>query len=68
MNYIIKIFSPPDFDTIAWVLKYAPNSLTPFTTLQGTEHVWVWDFISGEFLKDGAPLLGYTIEISAEGG
>ncbi len=46
-------------------MKYEPNYLVPFTTLQGTEHVWVWDFISGEFLKDGAPLLGYTIEISA---
>ena len=68
MSYIIKICSPPNFTDPVWVLRYAPNSLTPFTTLQGTEHVWVWDFISGEFLIDGAPLLGYTIEISTEGG
>lgn len=63
MTYTIKIYNPPDFSTIAWILKYEPNSSVPFTTVQGTEHFWVWDFVSGSFLKDGETLVGYTIEI-----
>lgn len=66
MTYIIKIYSPPLFDTVEWTLRYCPESSTPFTTLQGTEHVWVWDFITGAFLKDGETLVNHTVEISKE--
>lgn len=68
MTYTLKIFDITDFAHPVWVLKYAPNSTVPFTTLQGTECAWVWDFISGAFLKDGETLTGHTVEISAEGG
>jgi len=47
-----------DLSTVDWVLVYDPSNATPFTTLQGTEHIWNWDFTSGNLLKDGIPLLG----------
>lgn len=55
-----------DHSTVDWILVYEPEKATPFTTLQGTEHIWNWDFISGNLLKDGTPLLGsegYSIVI-----
>lgn len=55
-----------DATTIDWILLYEPEKPTPFTTLQGTEHVWNWDFISGNLLQDGVPLTGaegYSIVI-----
>jgi len=66
MTYTIKIYSPPDFNSIEWVLKYAPNSSVPFSTIQGVEALWVWDFVTGALLKDGEALTGHTIEISTE--
>jgi hypothetical protein len=68
MNYILKIFDVNDFTHPVWVLRYAPSEPVPFTTLSGTEATWVWDFITGSFLKDGEVLTGHTVEISAEGG
>ena len=68
MNYILKIFDVNDFAHPVWILRYAPSEPVPFTTLEGFECSWVWDFISGAFLKDGEVLSGHTVEISAEGG
>jgi hypothetical protein len=69
MTYILKIFDVNDnFTQPVWILRYAPSEPVPFTTLEGTECSWVWDFISGAFLKDGEVLTGHTVEISAEGG
>lgn len=55
-----------DLSTIDWILLYAPQNAIPFTTLQGTEHIWNWDFTTGNLLKDGVPLSGaegYSIVI-----
>ncbi len=55
-----------DLTTTDWILIYDPAQSTPFTTLQGTEHIWNWDFTTGNLLKDGTPLLGsegYSIVI-----
>lgn len=64
MTYTLTIFDVADFSTPAWVLKYSPGETQAFTTIVGTEHVWLWDFVSGALLKDGAELTGHTIEIS----
>lgn len=47
-----------DASTVDWILLYEPDKATPFTTLQGTEHIWNWDFTTGNLLKDGVPLTG----------
>lgn len=47
-----------DLTTTDWILVYDPSLSVPFTTLQGTEHVWNWDFTTGNLLKDGTPLTG----------
>ena len=55
-----------DLTTVDWILLYEPDKATPFTTLQGTEHIWNWDFTTGNLLKDGVALLGsegYSIVI-----
>lgn len=55
-----------DLSTPDWILLYAPQNAIPFTTLQGTEHIWNWDFTTGNLLKDGVPLSGaegYSIVI-----
>jgi len=56
----------PDTDVVEWVLRHNPAWPVPFVTLQGTEHVWNWDFISGELMQDGVPLLGFAIAIELE--
>lgn len=63
--------SDVELTTVFWILVYDPLLSTPFTTLQGTEHVWNWDFIAGNLLKDGSPLLGsngYSITIELYDG
>jgi hypothetical protein len=50
----------------SWVLRYTPESSTPFFTLEGTSHSWFWDFVSGAMMKDGEQLNGYTITIERE--
>jgi hypothetical protein len=66
------IISDIDLTSTDWILLYEPEKAIPFTTIQGTEHIWNWDFTSGNLLKDGAPLLGsegYSIVIeNVEGG
>lgn len=55
-----------DLSTPDWILLYDPQNAIPFTTLQGTEHIWNWDFTTGNLLKDGVPLSGaegYSIVI-----
>lgn len=55
-----------DLTTVDWILLYEPEKAIPFTTIQGTEHIWNWDFVSGNLLKDGVPILGsegYSIVI-----
>jgi hypothetical protein len=55
-----------DLSTPDWILLYTPQNAIPFTTLQGTEHIWNWDFTTGNLLKDGVPLSGaegYSIVI-----
>lgn len=59
-----------DLTTTDWILLYEPDKAVPFTTLQGTEHVWNWDFTTGSLLKDGVPLSpteGYSITIEPVG-
>lgn len=60
------IISDIDLTSIDWILLYEPEKAIPFTTIQGTEHIWNWDFVSGNLLKDGVPILGsegYSIVI-----
>jgi hypothetical protein len=60
------IISDLDSSTVDWILLYEPEKSVPFTTIQGTEHIWNWDFVSGNLLKDGVPILGsegYSIVI-----
>lgn len=60
------IISDLDSSTVDWILLYEPEKAIPFTTIQGTEHIWNWDFVSGNLLKDGVPILGsegYSIVI-----
>lgn len=60
------IISDLDLTSIDWILLYEPEKAIPFTTIQGTEHIWNWDFVSGNLLKDGVPILGsegYSIVI-----
>lgn len=60
------IISDLDLTTVDWILLYEPEKAIPFTTIQGTEHIWNWDFVSGNLLKDGVPILGsegYSIVI-----
>ena len=60
------IISDLDSSTVDWILLYEPEKAVPFTTIQGTEHIWNWDFVSGNLLKDGVPILGsegYSIVI-----
>lgn len=55
-----------DLTTTDWILLYEPEKSVPFTTIQGTEHVWNWNFVNGNLMKDGVPLLGsegYSIVI-----
>jgi hypothetical protein len=55
-----------DLSTPDWILLYEPDKAIPFTTLQGTVHIWNWDFTTGNLLKDGVPLSGtegYSIVI-----
>jgi hypothetical protein len=55
-----------DLTTVDWILLYEPDKAAPFTTLQGTDHIWNWDFTTGNLLKDGVALLGsegYSIVI-----
>lgn len=55
-----------DLTTVDWILLYEPEKAIPFTTIQGTEHIWNWNFVSGNLLKDGVPILGsegYSIVI-----
>ena len=55
-----------DLSTIDWILLYDPQNAIPLTTLKGTEHIWNWDFTTGNLLKDGVPLSGaegYSIVI-----
>jgi len=54
---VLSICSRP-LSAIDWILHYEPQNETPFTTLQGTEHSWNWDFTTGNLLKDGVPLTG----------
>jgi len=62
------IFSIIDFvsDQVVWKLRHNPSWEIPFVTLAGTQHIWNWDFISGNLLQDGVPLTGYTIMIEKE--
>ena len=55
--------TPVGSATPHWVLKYVPDSATPFTTIEGTEQVWVWDFIGGALMKDGEIFTDHTITI-----
>jgi len=60
------IISDLDLTTVDWILLYEPEKAIPFTTIQGTEHIWNWNFVSGNLLKDGVPILGsegYSIVI-----
>ena len=52
------IISDLDLTTIDWILLYEPEKAVPFTTIQGTEHIWHWNFVNGCLMKDGTPLLG----------
>lgn len=55
-----------ELSTVHWKLLYDPSQPVPFMTLEGTEHVWNWDFTCGNLIKDGEPLLGsegYSIQI-----
>jgi hypothetical protein len=56
----------PDTDAVVWVLHYNPAWEIPFVTVQGTPHVWNWDFITGALLQDGQPLIGYAVTIVPE--
>lgn len=65
------IISDLDLTSIDWILLYEPEKAIPFTTIQGTEHIWNWDFVSGNLLKDGTPVLGsegYSIVIEQVNG
>jgi hypothetical protein len=66
MTYTLTIFDIQDLSTPEWMLRYDPSASAPFTTLQGSEHSWVWDFISGSFLKDGEVLVNHTVEIEGD--
>lgn len=49
-----------------WILRYTPESSTPFETVSGTEHNWFWDFVNGGLKRDGETLDNYTITIERE--
>jgi hypothetical protein len=56
--------TPVGSATPDWVLRYSPDSATPFVTISGSEEVWVWDFIGGALMKGGEVLTNHTITIS----
>ena len=62
MNIIFTLTNV-DTQTQDWVLTHNPQWETPFETISGLPHVWNWDFINGNLLKDGEALSGYTITI-----
>lgn len=65
MNTLLTIIDP-DTDVVEWVLRHNPSWAVPFVTVQGSEHIWNWNFITGELIKDGEPLLGFAISIQLE--
>jgi hypothetical protein len=62
------IFTIIDVDgkRAGWKLRHNPAWEIPFTTIEGTPHVWNWNFADGSLLQDGVPLRGYTIGIERE--
>ena len=65
MRFILTI-TPVGSTAEAWKLAHNPAWEIPFITLEGTVHIWNWDFVNGNLLKDGEQLVGYTITIERE--
>ncbi len=63
---VIFIISDVEMKQIGWKLHHNPTWDIPFVTVDGTHHVWNWDFTSGNLLKDGEPLIGHTILVEKE--